>query len=195
MTELRADLQIIADLVPAAATALEIGCADGELLAWLAKHKQVDGRGMELSQTQVNQCVAKGLAVVQGDANLDLQYYPDEAFDVVVLSRTLQTLDAPHEVLKQLARIGNQVILSVPNFGQWKNRLHLVLHGRMPVTKALTYQWYDTPNIHFCTLRDFVILCQELDIVIEKRVMVGGGLFPNLTAEQGVFVIRGKDAV
>jgi methionine biosynthesis protein MetW len=155
---------------------------------------------MELSQQGVNQCIAKGLAVIQGDADIDLQYYPDKAYDFVVLSQTLQTLRNPKDVLSHMVRIGRNVIVSVPNFGHWKNRLYLALYGRMPVTKTLSYQWYDTPNIHFCTITDFEALCDALGLSIEKRLYVthqgtvsafrNRDALANLFGEQGVFMIK-----
>ncbi len=199
--KLRADLQAIADLVPAGSKVLDIGCGEGELLAWLAEEKHVDGRGMELSQAGVNASIARGLSVVQGNADTDLQYYPTKAYDYVILSQTLQTMVTPAEVIKNLVRIGQHAIISVPNFGYWKNRLYLLFLGRMPVTKTLSYEWYDTPNIHFCTLSDFVALCEVTGVVIEKRVYVdesgvpsyfqGRGLFANLFGEQGIFMLSG----
>lgn len=198
MNTLRPDLQVIADLVPAGSKVLDVGCGDGDLLAWLSMHKKIDGRGLELSQSGVNASIARGLSVIQGDADTDLAEYPDKMYDYVILSQTLQTTRDPKAVLAHLARIGRHVIVSVPNFGYWKNRLYLLLLGRMPVTRTLSYEWYDTPNIHFCTLSDFVTLCQRLDITIERRIYVDQsgltGLFrgrgaPNLFGEQGVFML------
>jgi methionine biosynthesis protein MetW len=204
MTKLRADLQAIADLVPAGSKVLDIGCGDGELLAWLAAEKGADGRGLELSQAGVNASIARGLAVVQGDADTDLHHYPAKAYDYVILSQTLQTMRTPKQVLENLVRIGRHVIVSVPNFGYWKNRLYLLFLGRMPVTTTLTYQWYDTPNIHFCTLSDFVELCETMHITIEKRVYVddrgmpsyfqGRGALANLFGEEGIFMLNGGSA-
>jgi methionine biosynthesis protein MetW len=200
--ELRADLQAIADLVEQGSKVLDIGCGDGELLAWLAREKKVDGRGLELSQSGVNAAIARGLSVIQGDADADLQYYPAQAYDYVILSQTLQTMRDPKTVLGDLVRIGKHAIVSVPNFGYWKNRLYLLCLGRMPVTKTLSFQWFDTPNIHFCTLSDFVSLCELMQVTIEKRVYVdhngtpsylqGKGAFANLFGEQGVFMLRGE---
>ncbi|MDX1975751.1 MAG: methionine biosynthesis protein MetW [Rickettsiales bacterium] len=197
---LRKDLQAIADLVPPGVTLLDVGSGDGDLLAWLQREKQVKGRGIELSAAGVNRCIARGLSVIQGDANIDLAHYPDQAYDYVVLSQTLQTLQNPKEVLEQLMRIARHAIVSVPNFGHWRNRLYLALFGRMPVTKTLSYQWYDTPNIHFCTITDFVMLCELLGITIVKSIQVTDqgtvgyfsktSLFANLFGQQGIFMLR-----
>lgn len=200
MKLLRPDLKVIADLIPASSKLLDVGCGDGELLAWLTANKNVDGRGLELSQSGVNASIARGLSVVQGDADTDLNDYPDKTYDCVILSQTLQTMRDPKAVLGNLVRIGKRAIVSVPNFGYWRNRLHLMLFGRMPVTRTLSYQWYDTPNIHFCTLSDFVTLCDEMNIIIEKRVYVnqagttgifrGKGALANVFGEQGIFMLK-----
>lgn len=197
---LRPDLQAIASLVQTHTSVLDVGCGEGELLAWLAKQKNVSGRGIELSQMGVHKAIAKGLSVVQGDADTDLQYYPDQAYDYAILSQTLQTLARPRETLVELVRIARYAIVSVPNFGHWKNRLYLATRGRMPVTKTLSYEWYDTPNIHFCTISDFVVLCETLGLAIEARLYVSHlgipskfsnkGVFANLFGEQGIFMIR-----
>lgn len=200
--EPRVDLRVIADLVPRGARVLDVGCGDGALLQWLARSREVDGRGIELSQKGVNECVARGLSVIQGDADTDLVYYPDGAFDVVILSQTLQATERPKDVLKHLLRIGRRAIVSVPNFGYWRIRLQFLLRGRMPITEDLPYSWYDTPNIHFCTIRDFVELTKEADVgaVMEKAVALNAGgqamslnapwWFWNLFGEQGVFVLK-----
>ncbi len=200
-TTLRPDLQAIAAMVARGSSLLDVGCGEGELLAWLRDNKDVRGRGIELSQQGVHRAIAKGLSVIQGNADTDLAHYPDKAYDYVVLSQTLQTLREPKEVLGQLVRIARHAIVSVPNFGYWKNRLYLACHGRMPVTKSLSYEWYDTPNIHFCTITDFVVLCDTLGFRIEQRLYVNQfgipsifnnrGLFANLFGEQGVFMITG----
>ena len=197
---LRPDLQAIADMVEPNSSLLDVGCGEGELLAWLQAKKAVSGRGIELSQAGVNRSIAKGLSVIQGDADMDLQYYPDQAYDYAVLGQTLQTLKNPKDILEQLVRIARHAIVSVPNFGHWKNRLYITFTGRMPVTKTLSYQWYDTPNIHFCTITDFVNLCDELGFTIEKRLYVNHqgvptifnnkDIFANLLGEQGIFMIR-----
>lgn len=200
MTDLRPDLRVVADLIPFGASMIDVGCGEGDLLQWLSAHKQVKGRGIELSQTGVKTCIARGLSAIQGDADTDLHYYPDNACDYAVLSQTLQTLRHPKDVLEQLVRIGRHAVVSVPNFGHWRNRLYLAFNGRMPVTSALSYTWYETPNIHFCTITDFVELCETLGLTIEKRLYVshhglttrfhGKGWMANVFGEQGVFVLR-----
>lgn len=196
----RGDHKVVASLVPQGARVLDIGSENGALLQLLARERGVDGRGIELSQDGVNSCVARGLSVIQGDADTDLADYPDDAFDVVVMSQTLQATRDPKGVMRQLLRIGDQAIVSIPNFAFWRNRVQLLFRGRMPVTKYLPYEWYDTPNIHFCSLRDFVVLCQDLDAKVEKAVALSGRgtKIPltapwwvwNLAAEQAVFLLR-----
>jgi methionine biosynthesis protein MetW len=196
---LRPDLAVIAELIAPRARVLDVGCGDGALLKWLREEKQVDGRGIEIDQAQVNQAISSGIPVIQGDVDSDLPHYPDGAYDYVILSQTLQAMKDPRAVLLDLVRIGKKAVVSVPNFGHWKNRLYLALKGRMPVTKTLSYQWYDTPNIHFCTISDFVVLAESLGITIEQRVVVdatgrkakfsGRAITANLFGEQGVFLL------
>src|SRR5262249_18278037 len=165
---LRRDLGLIAEMIEPGARVLDIGCGDGALLAYLVRYKNVDGRGMELSQSGVNSCVGHGLSVIQGDADSDLEAYPTGAFDVVVLSQTLQATREPRRVLEALVRIGRRAIISFPNFGFWRIRLHLLLRGEMPMSHLLTHPWYETPNIHLCTIRDFVAVCDEIGIRVER---------------------------
>ena len=197
---IRVDLQVIADLIKPGSRVLDVGCGNGVLLDYLAQFKQVDGRGIELSSEGVNACVSAGLSVIQGDADTDLKDYPDQAFDYVVLSQTLQAMVAPRVVLEHLLRIGKRAIISFPNFGHWRVRLHLALKGRMPVSDTLPYQWYETPNIHFCTIKDFAVLCEELGITIERGQSlaragaarrIGSTLaWANLFGEQAVYLLR-----
>ena len=196
---LRPDLALIAEMVAPGSRLLDVGCGDGALLDHLWRTRQVDGRGIEISHEGVQASVGKGLSVIQGDANTDLADYPSAAFDYVVLSQTLQTVGEPRRVLEHLMRIGKRAIVSFPNFGYWRVRMALVLSGRMPVTSGLPNQWYDTPNIHLCTIRDFAILCRDLGIVIERSLMLaaGGrvralraGRIANLSAEQAIFLLH-----
>jgi len=202
--ELRRDLRLIADMIEPGARMLDIGCGDGALLAYLTRHKAVDGRGMELSQSGVNACVGHGLSVIQGDADRDLQAYPNGAFDIVVLSQTLQATRNPRRVVETLVRIGRRAIVSFPNFGFWRIRLKLLTAGRMPVSPLLPFAWYETPNIHLCTIRDFVALCDEVGTRIERAITLDRhgrpypfaphGRLANLLGEQGVFVLSGRGA-
>ena len=196
---IRVDLQLIADMIAPKSRVLDVGCGDGALLAYLTRTKQVDGRGMELSQAGVNAGVAHGLSVIQGNADTDLKDYPSDAFDYVVLSQTLQATRKPHHVLKQLVRIGRHAVVSFPNFGHWRVRWHLLARGRMPLTESLPESWYDTPNIHLCTILDFVELCDELGIHIERGIVFTKGdsgrpirskRMANLVGEQGLFLLQ-----
>jgi len=195
----RTDLRIISGFVTQGARVLDVGCGDGALLMQLELEKQADGRGIELSQKGVNEAVARGLSVVQGDADHDLATYPDHAFDFVILSQTLQATHNPRIVLEQLLRIGRKVVVSFPNFGNWRIRRQFLLKGRMPITAELPYSWYDTPNIHFCTVRDFMHLVEEVNASVEKAVALrGNGRVMNGTvrlrlwnalADQAIFLL------
>ena len=193
----RVDLLLIADMIERGARVLDVGCGDGALLEHLARTKEVDGRGIELSQPAVKACVGSGLSVIQGDADQDLRDYPTQAFDYVVLSQTLQATHNPKDVLEHLVRIGRSAIVSFPNFGHWRVRWQLLTVGRMPRTHTLADAWHQTPNIHLCTIRDFIALCRELGIAIDEQIFVdrrgrpgsiyGGGRLANLLADTSVF--------
>lgn len=198
---IRKDLLLISDMIESGTRVLDIGCGDGALLDYLGNVKNVDGRGIELSQTGVNACVRQGLSVVQGDADTDLVDYPSLAFDYAVLSETLQATHAPDELLRQLVRIARHAIVSFTNFGHWQIRLRLLVNGRMPAI-GHGENWYDTPNIHLCTMRDFAELCDELDLRVERAVSLNEagvsreirhiGSAANLRGEQGIFLLAHK---
>jgi len=197
----RVDLLLVADMVRPYSRVLDVGCGDGALLRLLAEEKGVDARGIELSQKGVNDCVAKGLSVIQGDADTDLEAYPDNAFDYVILSQTLQATRQPRRVLEHMLRIGRHAIVSFPNFGHWNIRLQVALGGRMPITPNLQFAWYETPNIHFCSIKDFVTLVKTVDARIEQGIALDRFGQPlkfdapwvwNLFGEQGVFRLTHK---
>ncbi|MEZ5925654.1 MAG: methionine biosynthesis protein MetW [Hyphomicrobiaceae bacterium] len=168
----RVDHLLIAGMVTAGARVLDVGCGDGDLLELLAETRQVDGRGIEKDRAEVSECVARGLSVIHGDADTDLAFYPDKSFDYAVLSLTIQATKGPKPVLENLLRIGRHAIVSFPNFAHWRPRLKFTLLGRMPVTDSLPYRWYDTPNIHLCSIRDFLELCGEVGAEVEQLIVL-----------------------
>lgn len=198
-TAARHDHLLITDMVTQGSKVLDIGCNDGTLLEMLRDRKGVNGRGMELKQKRVNICVARGLSVVQGDADRDLADYPTDAYDYVILSQTIQATTNPRQVLREMLRIGRHAVVSFPNFGHWRVRSSLFFGGRMPVNESLPYSWYDTPNIHFCTIRDFVELCREMNVTVERAmalrndgspIKLGHKRLANLFGEQAVFLLK-----
>jgi methionine biosynthesis protein MetW len=189
----------IVSLVRPGARVLDIGCGEGALLELLTEEKQVDGRGMEISPLGVQACLSRGLAVVQGDADRDLADFPTRAFDYAILSSTLQQVREPKTVLAELLRIAERAIVSLPNFGHWRVRLSLLARGRMPVTASLAEPWWSTDNIHLCTLKDFTLLCEELDIRVEQAAALANGrparhidpasALENWRAEQAIYLL------
>jgi methionine biosynthesis protein MetW len=202
MKPLRPDLAAIAALIPEGARVLDVGCGEGALLEYLVNAKSVDGRGVEILQPNVNACVERGLSVVQGDADTDLADYPSQIFDIVILSQTIQATRSPRGVLTELLRIGRRTVVSFPNFGHWRIRLSLFIDGRMPQTAALGYRWYETPNIHLCTIADFVALAHACGARIEQafainetgrtRPMRPAQWGPNLFAEGAIFLLAAQ---
>ena len=172
---IREDFREILRLVKPGSRVLDVGCGEGVLLELLVRENRVDGRGLEISPEGVSACLARGLAVVQGDADRDLDYFPANAFDYVILSQTLQAVPRPRHVLGELLRIGGKAVVSLPNFGHWRVRLDLLIHGRMPITGVLPEPWWETPNIHLCTVRDFTAVCDQLGLSIEACVALAAG--------------------
>lgn len=195
---MRIDQRIIDQWIQPNSRVLDLGCGDGTLLHYLAGNKNVRGYGLEISPEGIQACVAKGVNVIEQNLDEGLKNFDDDSFDTVVMSQTLQTMRRPKNMLAEMTRIGRECIVTIPNFGHWRARLQLLFKGRMPVSDLLPYQWYDTPNIHFCTFRDFEILCREMNLkVVDKAVVteksLGKGLsqwHPNLFAETGIFRVR-----
>ena len=193
------EFKIIANLLPPQSRVLDVGCGDGTLIEALIKEKSIDARGIELEEEKVKECISKGLSVIEGDAETELSQFPDKAFDFVILSQTLQAFYQIENILAQLLRIGNRVIISIPNFGYWQIRASLLFFGKMPITKSLPYTWYNTPNLHMCSIKDFYQFCEKKKIKIDKAVGINGEKISsiyrinlemkNLLSEVGIFVI------
>ena len=169
---MKKEFKVIADLLPQNVRVLDVGCGDGSLMSHLIKEKNIEARGLELKKENVTKCIYKGLPVIEGNAETELHQFPNQSFDFVILSQTLQAFYNPEKVLKDLLRIGKSVIISIPNFGYWKVRTSLLFFGKMPVTKTLPNSWYNTPNLHMCTIKDLFHFCLEKNIKIKKAVGV-----------------------
>ncbi len=200
--DIRYDLGVIAKMIKPGAKVLDIGCGDGELLEFLKKTKNVDARGLEISHSQVSKALIRGISVIQGDAENDLEFYPDRSFDYAILSQTIQATHNPKKILREMMRISEFAIISLPNFAHLRNRLYLLLYGSMPVNRIIPFEWYDTPNIHFCSIRDFQNLCKRLHLSIKEQVFLVNGrkvsgrigdAIANLFAEYGIFLITSND--
>ena len=194
------EFNVIANLIEKDKKVLDVGCADGILMKFLKDNKNTNIRGLEISKEKVQECIAKGLTVIEGNAEKDLKQFPDKSFDYVVLSQTLQAFLNPELVLNELLRVGKKVIITIPNFGYWKVRLHLLLKGTMPITKTLPDEWHNTPNLHMCTIKDFVHFVKSRDIKIFKSIALNklntslinqrNLEIKNLSADLGIFLIE-----
>jgi methionine biosynthesis protein MetW len=183
---MKKEFNIIAKLVEKNAKVLDVGCGDGELMKYINENITNDIRGLEISKSNVQKCIEKGLTVIEGDAEKDLKQFPKSSFDYVILSQTLQAFLDPENVIAELLRVGKKAIVTIPNFGYWKVRLHLLFKGTMPITKNLPNEWYNTPNLHMCTIKDFVNYCNKKNIKINSQNLS----YKNLFSQLGIFVIE-----
>ena len=197
---MKKEFKVISQIIKNNKRVLDVGCGDGTLMEYLKKNQQNDVRGLEPKKNLVQICISKGLPVIEGDAEKELMQFPKKSFDYVVLSQTLQAFLNPDEVLNQLLRIGKQTIVSIPNFGYWKIRLHLLFKGTMPITKNIPYEWYNTPNLHMCSIKDFFNFCKKKNIKIDKSMCLTNGKiseitnknvqYKNIFSELGIFLIE-----
>ena len=197
---MKSEFRIISNLIDKNSQVLDVGCGDGILMEFLAQEKKVNIRGIEISKTKVQNCIAKGLTIIEGNAEEDLRQFPDKSFDYVILSQTLQAFLNPERVINELLRIGKQAIVTIPNFGYWKIRLHLLLKGTMPITKILPDEWYNTPNIHLCTIKDFVLFSKDKSFKLSKSIALKDNQqsfitnsnlnLKNLSSNLGIFLIE-----
>tara|TARA_A100000164_G_scaffold144802_1_gene128472 strand:+ start:85 stop:681 length:597 start_codon:yes stop_codon:yes gene_type:complete len=197
---MKQEFKIISDLIDKNSHVLDVGCGDGILMEYLVNEKKVNIRGIEISKTKVQNCIAKGLTIIEGNAEEDLKQFPDKSFDYVILSQTLQAFLNPEKVINELLRIGKQAIVTIPNFGYWKIRLHILLKGTMPVTRTLPDEWYNTPNIHLCTLKDFVHFSKAKNFKLSKSIALKSNQLSyikdsnldlkNLISNLGIFLIE-----
>ena len=194
------EFKVISDLIEDNKKVLDVGCADGTLMQFLKENKNINVRGLEISKEKVQECIAKGLTVIEGNAEKDLKQFPDKSFDYVVLSQTLQAFLSPELVLDELLRVGKKAIVTIPNFGNWQVRLHLLFKGTMPITKSLPEQWHSTPNLHMCTIKDFVNFIKSKEIKMIKTLVLNNNNVSNITnnnlgtknlfADLGIFLIE-----
>ena len=197
---MKKEFNSIAQIIQKNKRVLDIGCGDGTLMEYLKINQQNDVRGLEPKKDLVRKCIARGLSVIEGDAEKELIQFPEKSFDYVVLSQTLQAFLKPEEVLNELLRIGKQTIVTIPNFGYWKIRLHLMFKGTMPITKNIPYEWYNTPNLHMCTIKDFVNFCKNKNIKIDKsmcltnekisEITIANMSYKNIFSQLGIFLIQ-----
>ena len=197
---MKQEFKIISDLIEKNTRVLDVGCGDGILMEYLKYNKEIDIRGIEISKDNVQKCLSKGLTVIEGDAEKDLLQFPNSSFDFVILSQTLQAFLNPEIVIKELLRVGKKAIVTIPNFGFWKVRLHLLVKGTMPITKNLPDEWYNTPNLHMCTIKDFYNFCENRKIKLDKSLALHNEKISsinklnlntkNLSAELGIFLIE-----
>ena len=197
---MKTEFKIIADLIKPNTRVLDVGCGDGTLMEFLKNNKEIDIRGIEILKNNVQQCIGKGLTVIEGDAEKDLSQFPDGSFDFVILSQTLQAFLNPEKVISELLRVGKKAIVTIPNFGYWKVRLHLLMKGTMPITRTLPDEWYNTPNLHMCTIKDFFSFCENRKINLYKSIALHNLksskitnmnlALKNLTAVLGIFLIE-----
>ena len=197
---MKTEFKLIADLIETNTRVLDVGCGDGTLMVFLKNNKEIDVRGIEISKSNVQQCIGKGLTVIEGDAEQDLSQFPDGSFDFVILSQTLQAFLNPEKVISELLRVGKKAIVTIPNFGYWKVRLHLLIKGTMPITRTLPDEWYNTPNLHMCTIKDFFNFCENRKINLYKSIALHNLksskitnvnlALKNLTSVLGIFLIE-----
>ena len=197
---MKKEFKIISELIENNTRVLDVGCGDGTLMKYLKDEKHVDTRGLEMSKKNVQDCTRKGLSVIEGNAEKDLHQFPNLSFDYVILSQTLQAFYNPEKVIDDLLRVANKAIVTIPNFGHWKVRIHLLLKGTMPVTKTLPNEWYNTPNLHMCTIKDFFNFCSKKKIELYKSIALNGEKtsainsgninIRNLNSELGIFLIK-----
>ena len=199
---MKKEFKVISELIENESKALDVGCGDGELIKYLIENKTKDIRGLEISKESVQNCLSKGLSVIEGNAENDLMQFPNHSFDYVILSQTLQAFLNPDKVIKELLRVGKKAIVTIPNFGHWKVRIKLLINGTMPLTKNLPYEWHNTPNLHMCTIKDFFVFCEKRNIKIFRSLALNQEKiseidiknlnYKNLISDLGIFLIEKK---